>query len=203
MMEGGTHEHESGERSGERAFGWLVGFVSTIKNRLHENFVWGFLMIGHVLLVQRSRVHVPLFCCSLISVSVRSCPPVCEYALCYLLTLPSRNMLLSQCSPFPHLACPCGKRCRGADAPATSDSASNATKTFASFLGPSSTAGANPVVSSSPSGTSKSDASGDTDEASLGHTSVMAAASQATLDLSVRPPPVPTYTPRPPVLSRR
>jgi hypothetical protein len=46
------------------------------------------------------------------------------------------------------------------------------------------------VVSSSPSGTSKSDASGDTDEASLGHTSAMAAASQATLDPPVRPPPV-------------
>ncbi|KAI0305728.1 hypothetical protein B0F90DRAFT_1666544 [Multifurca ochricompacta] len=49
-------------------------------------------------------------------------------------------------------------------APAISESASNATKKFASFLGPSSTAGAKPVVSSE---TTRSDASGDTDEAAL------------------------------------
>ncbi|KAH9979165.1 hypothetical protein BJV74DRAFT_131572 [Russula compacta] len=52
-----------------------------------------------------------------------------------------------------------------ADAPTISESASNAAKTFASFLGPSSTAGAKPVVSSSEA--PKSDASGDTDEVAL------------------------------------
>ncbi|KAH9978600.1 hypothetical protein BGW80DRAFT_684921 [Lactifluus volemus] len=48
--------------------------------------------------------------------------------------------------------------------PVVSDSASNATKKFASFLGPSSTAGAKPVL---PSETPKPDASGDTDEVAL------------------------------------
>ncbi|KAI0254045.1 hypothetical protein BJV78DRAFT_1188183 [Lactifluus subvellereus] len=48
--------------------------------------------------------------------------------------------------------------------PAVSENASNATKKFASFLGPSSTAGAKPVLSSE---TPKADASGDTDEVAL------------------------------------
>ncbi|KAH9047829.1 hypothetical protein EDB84DRAFT_386909 [Lactarius hengduanensis] len=50
-------------------------------------------------------------------------------------------------------------------APAIAESASNATKKFASFLGPSSTAGAKPAVPSSDS--PKPDASGDTDEVAL------------------------------------
>ncbi|KAI9442179.1 hypothetical protein H4582DRAFT_2201105 [Lactarius indigo] len=50
-------------------------------------------------------------------------------------------------------------------APVVAESASNATKKFASFLGPSSTAGAKPAVPSPDS--SKSDASGDTDEIAL------------------------------------
>ncbi|KAH9176355.1 hypothetical protein EDB89DRAFT_152122 [Lactarius sanguifluus] len=50
-------------------------------------------------------------------------------------------------------------------APTVAESASNATKKFASFLGPSSTAGAKPVVPSSDS--PKPDASGDTDEVAL------------------------------------
>ncbi|KAI9450531.1 hypothetical protein F5148DRAFT_1379051, partial [Russula earlei] len=54
-----------------------------------------------------------------------------------------------------------------ADAPAVSESASNATKKFASFLGPSSTAGAKPLLSSAH--TLKTDASGDTDEVALGY----------------------------------
>ncbi|KAH9061316.1 hypothetical protein EDB87DRAFT_1611110 [Lactarius vividus] len=50
-------------------------------------------------------------------------------------------------------------------APAVTESASNATKKFASFLGPSSTAGTKPAVPSSDS--PKPDASGDTDEVAL------------------------------------
>ncbi|KAI9463596.1 hypothetical protein BJY52DRAFT_923191 [Lactarius psammicola] len=49
-------------------------------------------------------------------------------------------------------------------APVVTESASNATKKFASFLGPSSTAGAKPAV---PSDSPKPDASGDTDEVAL------------------------------------
>ncbi|KAI0270766.1 hypothetical protein BGY98DRAFT_937424 [Russula aff. rugulosa BPL654] len=52
-----------------------------------------------------------------------------------------------------------------ADAPAVSESASNATKKFASFLGSPPTAGTKPALSSSE--TLKQDASGDTDEVAL------------------------------------
>ncbi|KAH9957953.1 hypothetical protein BC827DRAFT_632483 [Russula dissimulans] len=71
-------------------------------------------------------------------------------------------------TPFTFTPSPlAGPSQKPADAPAVSESASNATKKFASFLGPSSTAGAKPLLSSSSSETPKADASGDTDEIAL------------------------------------
>ncbi|KAI0297110.1 hypothetical protein BC826DRAFT_967791 [Russula brevipes] len=69
-------------------------------------------------------------------------------------------------TPFTFAPSPLAAPQKPVDAPAVSESASSATKKFASFLGPSSTVGAKPVRSSS-SETAKPDASGDTDEVAL------------------------------------
>ncbi|KAH9040734.1 hypothetical protein EDB85DRAFT_2140397 [Lactarius pseudohatsudake] len=83
---------------------------------------------------------------------------------------PARHYQPAAAPKFGYFSAPAGQPQEPAEAsrssaPAIAESASNATKKFASFLGPSSTAGAKPAVPSSDS--PKPDASGDTDEVAL------------------------------------